>query len=255
LRDRRRRVLFDGAHAVRGAGCVPRYSRGDPLDRPCAGMVVSVRIPSPAAHPGGGRLMLALLLALQGAVSPPKALTDSLPQVTLVEALQRAAQLDPNYVAAIGLVDNAVWARRSAFSVFVLPAVSLETDATKNLPAFFNFGTLKPETYSVQASVSLRYDLFTGGQKVAELARSVEAVPLDSVLPAQLPLSLDAAVEEAAAQGPQYRIARANERAAAAAFRSQLGNYLPHASLTGTGIAFDNKFYPMGQRFSQLTLA
>src|SRR5207245_2261714 len=60
---------------------------------------------------------------------------------------------------------------------------------------------------------------------------------------------------EAAVQRAEYRIARANERAAAALFRSQLGNYVPHASLTGTGIAFDNKFYPMGQRFSQLTLA
>ena len=309
--------------------------------------------------------MLALLAALQlqlplaDAVPPVRPPDDSLPTVTLAEALRRATGLDPNYVAAIGLVDNAAWARRSAFTVFLLPAISLETDATKSLPAFFNFGTLRPETYSVQASVTLRYDLFTGGQKVAELARSaaaldganagalqarfaaallteadyyavlaggeltrvarervqraeqqlavararvvsgaavqtdslqlrlelsqarvalllreailrvarltlgsrvgatgpVEAVPLDSVLPAELPLSLDAAVAEAAVQGPEYRIARANERAAAALFRSQLGNYVPHASLTGTGIAFDNKFYPMGQRFSQLTLA
>src|SRR5207245_2261712 len=66
--------------------------------------------------------------------------------------------------------------RRSAFTVFLLPAISLETDATKSLPAFFNFGTLRPETYSVQASVTLRYDLFTGGQKVAELARSAAAL-------------------------------------------------------------------------------
>jgi len=58
--------------------------------------------------------MLALLLALQGVVSPP---TDSLPQVTLAEALQRAARLDPNYVSALGQVDNAVWARRNAFAV------------------------------------------------------------------------------------------------------------------------------------------
>jgi len=69
--------------------------------------------------------MLTLLLALQGAVSP--APTDSLPKVTLVEALQQAARLDPNYVAALGQVDNAIWARRSAFSVFVLPSISLAT--------------------------------------------------------------------------------------------------------------------------------
>ncbi len=309
--------------------------------------------------------MLIVLAALQLQVaSPPPAAPaaaaapDSLPTVTLPEALRRATGLDPNYVAAIGQVDNAVWARRSAFTVFLVPAVALEADATKNLPAFFNFGTLKPETYSVQAQVTLRYDVFTGGQKLAELTRSaaaldganagalqarfaaalltesdyyavlagaelarvarervqraeqqlavararvvsgaavqtdslqlrlelsqarvallrqeadlrvarlalgsrvgttgpVDAVPLDSVLPAELPVSLDAAVEEAADQGPQYRIARANERVAAASFRSRLGAYLPRASLLATGIAFGNKFYPASRKFSQLTL-
>src|SRR5437667_771261 len=309
--------------------------------------------------------MLVLLAALQlqaaGAVPAPDAPSDSLPTVTLAEALRRATGLDPNYVAAIGLVDNAVWARRSAFSVFILPSVTVSADIARINTPCFNCVTVPPSALRTQviAQLTASYDLFTGGQKLAELSRSgaalegahagelaarfaaalltesdyyavlaggelarvarervqraeqqlavararvvsgaavqtdslqlrlelsqarvallvreailrvarltlgsrvgatgpVEAVPLDSVLPAQLPLSLDAAVEEAAAQGPQYRIARANERAAAAAFRSQLGNYLPHASLTGTGIAFDNKFYPMGQRFSQLTLA
>src|SRR2546422_5306462 len=36
---------------------------------------------------------------------------------------------------------------------------------------------------------------------------------------------------QAATQGPQYRVAQANERAAAAAFRGQLGTYLPRATL------------------------
>ena len=121
--------------------------------------------------------MLALLAALQlqaGAVAPPA--PDSLPVVTLAEALRRATGLDPNYVAAIGQVDNAVWARRSAFSVFILPAVTLTTTATRNTPAFFNFATLKPEQYAVQAQATASYDVFTGGQKVAELARSAAAL-------------------------------------------------------------------------------
>src|SRR6267143_6369708 len=123
--------------------------------------------------------MLALLAALQFQLqAPPIATTavDSLPVVTLPEALRRATGLDPNYVAALGQVDNAVWARRTAFSVFLLPAVAIETDATKNLPAFFNIGTFRPETYTVTAQVTLRYDVFTGGQKVAELARSAAAL-------------------------------------------------------------------------------
>lgn len=303
--------------------------------------------------------MLALLAALQlqaaNVAAPPD---DSLPTVTLAEALRRATGLDPNYVAALGQVDNARWARRSAFAVFLLPSVAIETDATKNLPQFFNFGTLRPETYAVSAQVTLRYDVFTGGQKIAELTRSaaaldgahagelqarfsaalltesayyavladaellrvarervqraeqqlavararvasggavqtdslqlrlelsraqvgllqqqaavqvarltlgsrigaagpVEAVPLDSLLPSALPVTLDAAVDEASDQGPAYRLARANERAAAATFRSRLGTLLPRLSLTGVGIGYDNKFYPTSAKFTQLTL-
>src|SRR5437763_6613957 len=121
--------------------------------------------------------MLALLAVLQlQAAVVPSIPDDSLPTVTLAEALRRATGLDPNYVAALGQVDNARWARRSAFSVFLLPAVGVETDATKNIPQFFNFGTLKPESYAVSAQIGLRYDLFTGGQKVAELTRSAAAL-------------------------------------------------------------------------------
>src|SRR3989475_12419254 len=104
--------------------------------------------------------MLALLLALQVAAAP----ADTLATVTLSEALRRATGLDPNYVAALGQGDNAVWARRSAFSVFLLPAVAVETDATKNLPAFFNIGTVSPGTYTVTGQITLRDDGFTGGR-------------------------------------------------------------------------------------------
>jgi outer membrane protein TolC len=301
--------------------------------------------------------MLLLLLALQGAVSPGS--SDSLPQISLSEALQRAAQLDPNYVAAIGQVDNAVWARRGAFSVFVLPSVNLSTTATRNTPRFFNFGTLQPEKYAVQATITASYDLFTGGQKFAELSRSgaalesaragelrarfatalltesdyyaviaaseldrvarerlrrareqlavararvssgaavqtdslnlrleltrsevaqleqqsalrvarlelgrrigaegpVDAAPLDSGPAPELPITLADAITEAARQGPLYRQVAADERAASAVYRSRLGAYLPHATLSWTGVGFDNKFMPTGAKFSQLSLA
>jgi outer membrane protein len=296
--------------------------------------------------------MLALLLALQ--VAAP----DSLPRVTLAEALQRAAQLDPNYVSALGQVDNAVWARRSAFSVFILPAVTLQADATHTNPPGFNFVTFTPEANAVTAQVTARYDLFTGGQKLAELSRSaaalegahagelvarfatalltesdyyavladrelarvaqdrlrrarqglsvararvqsgaavqtdslqflleqnraqvaalqqeaalresrlqlgrrvgqagpVDAAPLDTVLMAELPLPLADAIAQAAEQGPQYRVARANERAAGAAFRARLGEYLPHATLTGTALGFDNRFFPTFYKRTSLAL-
>ncbi len=299
--------------------------------------------------------MLALLLALQGVVSPQT--SDSLPQITLADALQRAAQLDPNYVAALGQVDNAVWARRSAFAVFVLPAVSVTTDISRPNPPSVNFVTFKPVRTQVLSQLNARYDLFTGGQKVAELTRSaaaldgahaselaarfatalltesdyyavladrelarvaqdrlrrarqgvsvararvqsgaavqtdslqflleqnraqvgalqqeaalresrlqlgrrvgaagpVDAEPLDTVLMAELPLPLADAIAQAADQGPQYRVARANERAARASFRARLGDYLPHASLTLNALAFDTTFFP--KDFKRTTLA
>jgi len=73
-------------------------------------------------------LALLTLFQLQAAITAPTP-GDSLPTVTLAEALRRATGLDPNYVAAIGQVDNAVWARRSAFAVFILPSVTIGTDA------------------------------------------------------------------------------------------------------------------------------
>src|SRR3989442_12432929 len=112
--------------------------------------------------------MLALLLALQGAVSPQT--SDSLLQITLREALQRAAQLDPSYVAALGQVDNAVWARRNAFAVFVLPSVTMNVNQQHTDPAgfFFTDSLLRLKT-TWSAQLNARYDLFTRGQKVAGL--------------------------------------------------------------------------------------
>src|SRR5439155_1584099 len=58
-------------------------------------------------------------------------------------------------------------------------------------------------------------------------AGPVDAAPLDTTPAPELPLTLADAITQAATQGPQYRVAQANERAAAAAFRGQLGTYLP----------------------------
>src|SRR5437867_7570099 len=123
--------------------------------------------------------MLALLAALQFQLQArPIAMTavDSLPVVTLSEALRRATGLDPDYVAAVGQVDNAVWARRSAFSVFILPAVTLSTDVARPNPQSINFVTFQPVRTQVTSQLTARYDLFVGGQKLAELSRSGAAL-------------------------------------------------------------------------------
>src|SRR2546422_5852046 len=120
--------------------------------------------------------MLALLAALQLQLQVTATAADSLPTVTLAEALRRATGLDPNYVGALGQVDNAVWARRSAFAVFVLPSVTLNTDIARPNPQSINFVTFKPVRTQVTAQLTARYDLFTGGQKLAELSRSAAAL-------------------------------------------------------------------------------
>src|SRR5437016_3823640 len=123
--------------------------------------------------------MLALLAALQFQLqAPPIATTavDSLPIVTLAEALRRATGLDPNYVAAAGQVDNAEWARRSAFAVFILPAITVGTDVLWQNPRtiFFaactSFASCPVAPRQVTSQVTASYDLFLGGRKFAELS-------------------------------------------------------------------------------------
>lgn len=297
--------------------------------------------------------MLALLLALQ--VVPAR--TDSVPRVTLAEALRRSAQLDPGYVSALGQIDNARWARRNAFAVFILPAVTIGATMQRSDPPSFLFTDSLVRTKTLwTANLVARYDLFTGGQKIAELTRSaaaldaaradelrqrfvtaqlteadyyavladfeldrvardrlqraqeqlavararvvsgaavstdslnlrlelaraqvgqiqqesalrisrlalgrrvgvagpVDAQPVDTAPAPDLPIALADAISEAAQQGPEYRIAAANERAASAAYRSELGNYLPRATLTFTSNTVDQKFYP--RLFTQQSL-
>ncbi|HVH68283.1 MAG TPA: TolC family protein [Gemmatimonadales bacterium] len=310
--------------------------------------------------------MLALLamLQLQVVETPPRT-TDSLPVVTLAEALRRATGLDPNYVAAAGQVDNAEWARRSAFAVFILPSVTLGTDVVWQNPKTIFFAacvsfTQCPEApRQVTSQVTASWDLFVGGRQLAELSRSgaalesaqanelaarfttaqrtestyyavladaellrvarerlqraeqqlavararvvsgaavqtdslqlrleltkarvgqlvqeaalriarlelgrrvgttgpADAAPLDTAPAPELPLALTDAISEAATRGPQYRLARANERAAGAAFRARLGEYLPKATLSFNALAGDTLFYPKFVKRSSFTLS
>ena len=102
----------------------------------------------------------------------------------------------------------------------------------------------------VQASL-LRVARLELGRRVGA-AGPVDAAPLDTAAAPELPITLAAAVTEAAQQGPAYRVAAADERAANAAYRFELGNYLPHAALTLNAIAVDTAFYP--KLFKQTTV-
>jgi len=305
--------------------------------------------------------MLALLAVLQAPLAPIRPDSgDTIPVVSLDEALNRAAHLDPNYVAATGAVGTAEWVRWSALAVFVVPAVTLGTTATRYSEPFFNFGTADLRINATQAQFSAQYDFFTGGQKLQaaraagaqlesakageveqrfltamqteddfysvlvrralarvaedqvhraeqqlavararvqtgaavqtdslqlfltlnqsqvallqqrtalrvaqlELGRRIgldgpadaELLPQDSAPAPQLPFSVQDAVTRALSQGPSWRVARANERAASAQLWGARGTFLPRASIAFNAYAFDDKFFPEFKKVSALTL-
>ncbi|MGD8726156.1 MAG: TolC family protein [Gemmatimonadales bacterium] len=115
--------------------------------------------------------MVVLLLGLQLATLTP-AEQDSLPRVTLEEALQRAAQVDPGYVAAARDIADASWARRAAITAFIVPSVTAGLTATYYSNEFFNIGTLEQTSTIVDARLDARLNLFAGLAKFNELQRA-----------------------------------------------------------------------------------
>jgi outer membrane protein TolC len=116
--------------------------------------------------------VIAALMMLLQAAAP---VSDTLPRVTLAQAISRATRLDPNYVQALGQVDNAEWGRRAAIATFVLPSISVFLNATKYSTDQFNIGTSRPQDVSVIADATARYELFSG-RKFADLGRTAAEV-------------------------------------------------------------------------------
>ncbi|MEZ4455825.1 MAG: TolC family protein [Gemmatimonadales bacterium] len=92
------------------------------------------------------------------------------------------------------------------------------------------------------------------GRRVG-LRGPADAVPLDSTLPAEVPIELPAAVAMALDQGPDWRIARSNEVAADASLRARKGAYLPQANLNASYSKFGDAFFPQGLSRGTLTLS
>jgi outer membrane protein len=276
-----------------------------------------------------------------------EARADSLPVVTLREALRRATNLDPNYVAALGRIDNAGWARTAAITAFVVPSVTLSASGQRFTSEFFNIGTAQLTSQLFQGSASASLNLFRGDkffeldrteaeleasraselqalyetavqtesdyytvlagkelqnvarervrrateqlavararvvsgaavqtdslQLVLELTRArvelllqeaelrvarfqlarrvgaagpVDAAALDTAAAPALPLSEAAAIAEALAEGPEYKVVLADEEAAYAAMWGARSQYLPTIDLFGSYSAFDDRFFP-----------
>jgi outer membrane protein TolC len=307
--------------------------------------------------------MLLLILALQSTPatrpvdSVPRA--DSIPRITLTEALRLSTRFDPDYVRALGQIENAEWGRRAAMLAFFVPSVELGLDETKYSQSFFNpADPANPTSTLVVGRASANYEIFSlrkftelsrtkaelasaeageleqrfqaaletessyydvivnqelsrvarqraarareglavararvasgaavqtdSLQLVLELTRAqvdslvqqnalrtarlelgrrvgaggpVDAVTLDTMPPAKLPVSLAEAVRLGLDQGPQYRAARANESSAAAALRAQRGEYLPSLSIRGLHQRYDTEIFPSASNITSVTLS
>ncbi len=101
------------------------------------------------------------VLGLSLLMSPAKGRAqEPIPTITLVDALKRAIHLDPDYVRAVGQIDNAEWGRRAARLAFIIPALTAQLDATKYSAEFFNLGTSQPQSSAVTATLAGSYEIF-----------------------------------------------------------------------------------------------
>jgi len=105
-----------------------------------------------------------------------QAASDSIRRVTLSQALQLAANVDPNYVAALRQVGDADWVRRKAWMAFVIPSVQLNWSWNRFSSPQFNIGTGELTDELTTASLQGRYDLFRGGARIFEMQGSAAAV-------------------------------------------------------------------------------
>lgn len=133
-------------------------------------MIAALLIAAQAAGAGAG------VGGALGAAANVRAAADTIPQVTLAEALDAAAQVDPDYVAALRQVGDAAWIRRSAWSAFLLPSINFQWSLSKFDPASFNIGTNDVTDKLSQFSLSASYDLFRGGAKFYDVSRASAAV-------------------------------------------------------------------------------
>jgi outer membrane protein TolC len=118
--------------------------------------------------------MLLLLLALQAAPARVDSIpgTDSIPRITLAEAVRRSSRFDPDYVRALGQIDNAEWGRRAAMLAFFVPSIDLGIDQTEYSQGFFNpADPSNPTSTLVVGRASANYEIFSL-RKFTELSRT-----------------------------------------------------------------------------------
>lgn len=104
-----------------------------------------------------GSILLALTLAVTTAPQ------DTLPVVSLEEALEAAVGLDPNYVQAVGQLETAEWGRRAAKLALFVPTVSATANYSQFSTSQFNIGIGAAAAASGSYALTASYTLFNGG--------------------------------------------------------------------------------------------
>lgn len=108
--------------------------------------------------------MIAGLLLLVAAVQAPPA--DTIPVMTLPEALAAGVAVTPAYVTSVGALENAEWGRRAARLTFLLPTVTTSASYQELSTSQFNIGIGSAASAFGVAAIDARYDVFTGGRKL-----------------------------------------------------------------------------------------
>ncbi|SRR5579883_398186 len=138
-------------------------------------LLVTLQGAAPAAGADTGAVTAASGVAARGRAD------DSLPTISLAEAVRRSNHVDPSAVAARGLVGTTAWGRRAALAALVTPTVSVGGDYTSVTPKTFNFAVLPPTTnanafralplssHTSDANVTATYTAFNGGQNISRL--------------------------------------------------------------------------------------
>jgi outer membrane protein TolC len=140
--------------------------------------------------------MIGLLLLQLAVAAPALQADDSLPVVTLADALERAVKLRPDYVRALGSVAEAEWTRKAARLAFFVPSATVSLDYSKYSKAFFNIGTFNQSSTSSTFNLGASYELFSA-RKFAELGRS--AAELDAAMASEVQQRFNAALQTEAA--------------------------------------------------------
>jgi outer membrane protein TolC len=120
------------------------------------------------------------LIIMLGTATALSAQQDSLPTVSLADAVHKAYRVAPQVVAAAGLVGTTTWQTRAALLALATPALSVGGDLYSVTPKVFNFNVLPPTSEALSnalpitsqtadANITASYTFSTGGQTISRL--------------------------------------------------------------------------------------